>query len=137
MNVRLVDASWVTILAFLRTEPNIYVGNATQTRRFVAAFLWIVRSGSKWRFLPAAHGRWNSIYKRFARWQQRGLWQRLLAHVAAEPDLENIILDSTTVRARAKPTVGKWRKRWAAARAASARKSTLRSMAWATRCACI
>lgn len=99
MNVRLADESWVTILAFLRTEPNIYVGNAAQTRRFVEAFLWIVRSGSQWRLLPAAYGRWNSIYKRFARWQKLGVWQRLLEHVAHEPDLENVILDSTTVRA--------------------------------------
>ena len=99
MNVRLADESWLKILAFLRSEPHLYVGNEAKTRRFLEAFLWISRSGSQWRLLPDAYGNWNSIYKRFARWQKLGVWERLLKHVASDPDMENVILDSTTVRA--------------------------------------
>ena len=99
MNVRLADECWLKILAFLRSELHLYVGNEAKTRRFLEAFLWISRSGSQWRLLPAAYGHWNSIYKRFARWQKLGVWERLLKHVANDPDMENVILDSTTVRA--------------------------------------
>jgi transposase len=99
MNVRLADESWLKILACLRSEPHVYVGNEAKTRRFLEAFLWISRSGSQWRLLPDAYGNWNSIYKRFARWQKLGVWQHLLQYVASDPDLENVILDSTIVRA--------------------------------------
>jgi transposase len=95
----LSDSTWTSILDFLRTEPHIYVGKVAKTRRFVEALLWITRSGGQWRLLPADYGKWNSVYKRFAGWGRSGVWERLLAHVAADPDLENVILDSTTVRA--------------------------------------
>jgi transposase len=95
----LTDSTWTKILAFLRTEPHIYVGKVAKTRRFIEACYWITRSGSQWRLLPADYGRWNSVYNRFADWERNGVWERLLAHVATEPDMENVILDSTTVRA--------------------------------------
>lgn len=100
MSVRLSDREWHVIWAFWQGQQGIYVRNAAKTRRFLEAFLWIARSGSQWRLLPAGYGRWNSVYRRFARWQHLGIWQRLLEHLAtAEPDLEYLILDSTTVRA--------------------------------------
>ena len=97
--VRLPNAAWAKILKFLRSEQHLYCGNESKIRRFIEAFVWITRSGSQWRLLPEAFGRWNSIYKRFARWEQRGVWARMLTHFAGDPDLENLILDSTTVRA--------------------------------------
>ena len=97
--VTLTDNAWQRIYAFLQTCPGLYVGNEDQTRRFVEAILWMARSGAPWRLLPGTCGHWNSIYKRFARWEQRGIWQQLFAHFAADPDLEWIIPDSTVIRA--------------------------------------
>ncbi len=97
--VNLSDHTWQCIYAWLQTCPGLYVGNEHQCRRFVEAILWMARSGAQWRLLPAAYGQWNSIYKRFARWEQRGIWRKLFEHVAADPDLEWIIPDSTIIRA--------------------------------------
>lgn len=97
--VHLSDEVVTKLLAFLRSDPHAYVGNEATCRRFLEAVHWIDRSGAQWRFLPREYGNWNSIYKRFARWCDQGVWQRMLAHFALDPDMEHGIVDSTIVRA--------------------------------------
>jgi transposase len=112
-DVRLTDDQWTKIREFLREDPNAYVGKDEQAcRRFVEAVKWISRSGAQWRLLPAEYGHWNSVYKRFVRWCQAGVWERMLSHFADEPDMENGMIDSTIVRAH--PCAAGAQKKWGA-----------------------
>lgn len=68
-------------------------------RIFVEAILWIVRTGSPWRYLPDVFGDWNSVFRRFGRWSQKGVWWRLFEAMSDDGDFEYLIIDSTIIRA--------------------------------------
>ena len=72
---------------------------AGDNRLFLEAVLWIARTGSPWRDLPAQLGDWHNTYTRFSRWGKKGIWQRLIQAVSNDPDLEALFIDSTVVRA--------------------------------------
>ena len=55
-------------------------------------------------FFPRQFGAWNSVFKRFTRWCKAGVWAGVHAYVAAEPDLQQVSLDSTIIRAHAGAT---------------------------------
>jgi transposase len=97
--VSLNERQRINIISFLRTCDGIYVGNEEKTLCFIEAILWIVRRGSQWDALPEWYGKWNSVYKRFARWCKLGIFEQMMAHFAADPDLECLLLDSTIIRA--------------------------------------
>lgn len=92
---------WTRVYGFLKVRREIHTGQEGETRRFVDAVLWMARSGSSWRLLPDEVGNWNSIYQRFARWQEKGIGEDLLDHLAADADLEWVMIGSTVVRAHA------------------------------------
>ncbi len=98
-SIRLADEQWTKIRDFLKQDPNVYLGNEANCRLFVEAVIWICRSGAQWRLLPSEYGKWNSVYKRYAGWCENGVWERMMAAFADDPDMENGIIDSTIVRA--------------------------------------
>ena len=127
------------VYGVLRGERKIHTQQREQVRLFLEAIFWMSRSGAQWRLLPPTYGAWNSVYKRFARWADLGVWARLFAAVADDPDRQSVMIDATVVRAHAcaagapKKRVGRRRKHEGARAAASARRSMCWSMRWATR----
>lgn len=100
-SVRLQDEQWDKVRDFLKSDPHAYVGNEDDGRQFVEAVIWMSRRGAQWRLLPEKYGKWNRVYKRFARWCDKGVWERMLEHFADDPDRENGMVDRTIVRAHA------------------------------------
>ena len=57
-------------------------------------------AGAQWRFLPSAYGKRNRDFRRFARWMQRDIWERMHQHFSTDPHMAHLTLDRTIVRAK-------------------------------------
>ena len=95
----LCDQQWERIAAHIIGNERTRGSSGRDNRMFVEGVLWIVRTGSPWRDLPEVFGCWNSAFRRFSRWSAKGVWHRIFAAMADDPDFEYLILDSTIVRA--------------------------------------
>lgn len=93
------DDQWERIEHLLPGKASDPGCTARDNRRFVEAVLWIMRTGSPWRDLPAELGHWHRTYVRFSRWREKGVWERVAAALLGDADMEHLFLDSTIVRA--------------------------------------
>lgn len=47
---------------------------ANTHRQTLEGILWIARTGAPWRDLPAQFGKWDTVFQRFRRWTQAGIF---------------------------------------------------------------
>ena len=99
--VKLPNAQWQKIFAFLQQQEGIHLGKEAVRREFVGAGRGILRSGAPWRLLPAENGRWNAVYRRFRRWGRYRLWEKMRAWFSDDAEVNTLMGDSTVVRAPA------------------------------------
>jgi transposase len=50
------------------------------------AVFWILRTGAPWRDLPPDYVVWKNTHRRFSRWQDKGVWKRILEQLTKAPD---------------------------------------------------
>ena len=99
MRQQLRDGQWKRIENLLPGKIGDPGRSGADNRVFVEAVLWIARTGSPWRDLPAEFGLWNSTYQRFARWSRAGVWHRVFSELARERRFREVFIDSTIIRA--------------------------------------
>jgi putative transposase len=93
----LTDEQWYLIKELLPGRSGTR-GRVANNRQFVNAVLFVARTGIPWRDLPRRFGNWNSVWRRYDRWCKSGVWERLTTPLG-EPDLAELYLDSTSIRA--------------------------------------
>jgi putative transposase len=93
------DDQWERLEGLLPGKQSDAGRTALDNRLFLDAVLWIARTGSHWRELPPEFGKWNSVFQRYNRWSEKGVWDRLFQALADDPDFEFVMMDATIVRA--------------------------------------
>ena len=98
---------------------------------FIDAIRYLAKTGIAWADLPTCYGKSNSLWQRYNRWCQRGVWAKIAAELR-DDDTEWLSVDSSCVRAtvaaagakkkRMEPAVRRPR-RWVAAAVVSAANS--------------
>ena len=98
IRLMLSDAQWKRIAPELLGKAGDPGSSGRDNRLFIEAVLWIARTGSPWRDLPEAFGKWFTVYTRFWRWAQKGVWERVFKALCEDPDFEYVLIDGTLVR---------------------------------------
>lgn len=104
------DDQWEQIQPFVPGGRKGKRGPRSDGRRFFDALLWIARSGARWRDLPERFGPHQRAKRRYYRWIEAGVFDRLFEAISSDSDLEWLMIDATVIRAQAQ-AAGARRKR--------------------------
>ena len=95
---------WLTEEQFARLEPHLPTdtrGKArVDDRRVISGIVHVLKSGCRWVDAPLAYGPRKTLYNRFVRWTDKGIWQNIfqaLASAGGPP--AQVLIDSSAVKA--------------------------------------
>ena len=95
---------WLTEKQFTRLKPlfpdKVRDGPCLDDYRMISAIVNALESGCRWVDAPPDYGPQKTLYNRFVRWAQKGVWRDVfvaLADAGGPPSQE--IIDSSAVRA--------------------------------------
>jgi transposase len=94
----LSDEQWRKIEGYLPTD--VRGKSRVDDRRVISGILHVLKSGCRWCDCPPEYGPPTTIYNRFVRWAQRGVWERLFRELAGRGrSTDTQMIDSTHVKA--------------------------------------
>jgi transposase len=95
------DDQWERLREFVPGGRKGKRGPRSDGRLFLNALLWLARSGGRWRDLPERFGPYQTAKRRYYRWVEQGVIDRIFEAVSDDPDIEWLAIDSTVIRAQA------------------------------------
>lgn len=96
----ITDEEWKKISKYFPERIATTMGHpCNDTRTTINGIVWIGRSGAPWRDFPERYGDWNTVYKRFAKWQEEKLFEKIFNDLGVDADLQDLSIDSTSCKA--------------------------------------
>jgi len=71
------EAQWAKVAPLLPGKASDPGQTGSDNRLFVNGCLWVLRSGAHWCDLPERYGHWKTVHRRFSRWCDAGVWERV------------------------------------------------------------
>jgi len=122
------DEQWARIAPHLPTD--VRGVERKDDRRVISGIVHVLKSGCRWQDCPPEYGPHTTIYNRFTRWAQRGIWENLFRQFAGNGrSADTQMIDSTHIKAHRSASGGKGgsKNRLLAARAAAATRRFMHS----------
>ena len=97
------DLFWLTDDQMERLRPffpKIHGKPRVDDRRVLSGIVFVNRNGLRWRDAPSAYGPYKTLYNRWKRWGEKGIFLQMmegLAAASAEP--KTVMIDATYLKA--------------------------------------
>ena len=123
---------WLSDDQWSRIEPHLPTDVRGKERvddgLVISGILHVLKSGCRWCDCPPEYGPTTTIYNRFVRWAERGVWERLFRELAGRGrSTQTQMIDSTHIKAHRSASGakrGNISRRLVASVAGATRKST-------------
>ena len=92
------DRMWNLLEAHLLGRKGTWGRAAKDNRQLINAVFWMLRTGSPWRDLPPDCGDWKNTHRRFIRWRDKRIWEKLLEQLVTDVDYEWLMIDASHVK---------------------------------------
>ena len=126
----LSDEQWQMIEPYL--PKDVRGKERVDDRRVISGIVHVIKSGCRWCDCPPEYGPPTTIYNRFVRWAERGIWERMFRALAAKGRVTDVQMIDSTHRKAHRSASGAKRgnraKRLDAREAGATRKSTQSQM---------
>ena len=95
---------WLSEAQFARLQPLLPTKVCgvlrVDDRRVISGIIHVIRNGLMWRDAPACYGPHKTLYNRFVRWSQAGIFNRLFAALARDGGTTaTVMIDATHLKA--------------------------------------
>lgn len=100
----MTDLFWFSDVQWRRIEPLLPTNTRglkrVDDRRVLSGIVHVIRSGGRWADAPPSYGPRKTLYNRYRRWAERGVWERIFSTLAgADGAPDRLMIDSTIVKA--------------------------------------
>jgi len=69
-------------------------------RRVISGIIYVLKNGLQWKDAPKAYGPHKTLYNRFRRWTELGVFDRIFSHLsAADGPPDTLMIDATHLKA--------------------------------------
>ena len=97
------DLYWLSQAQMRRIEPYFPLSHGVprvDDRKVLSGIVFVIRNGVRWRDAPKDYGPHKTIYNRFIRWSRLGVFNRILAELAAQGGgTDRLMIDATHLKA--------------------------------------
>ena len=97
------DLYWLTDEQMERLRPHFPKSHGrprVDDRRVLSGIIFVNRNGLRWRDAPPAYGPHKTLYNRWKRWSDKGVFARIMAGLAAaHGEQKTVMIDATYLKA--------------------------------------
>jgi mannitol 2-dehydrogenase len=91
------DAQWARIEPLLPTD--VRGKKRVDDRRVLSGIVHALRCGGRWTYCAGVYGPKKTLYNRFVRWAERGIWEDIFSALAGAEDApDRLFIDSTCIK---------------------------------------
>ncbi len=97
------DLFWLSEAQMARLEPFFPKSHGkprVDDRRVLSGIIFINRNGLRWRDAPKEYGPHKTLYNRWKRWSDKGIFSRMMVGLAAgHHEKSSVMIDATYLKA--------------------------------------